>query len=104
MKRREFYQFYKQSTEKKWRTKLNVIATLKPFSKRTRILSNSNLTTIYRYSLSMRQNYHNDFRKTLVYFTIINSNWVPSIHLANSIENISMWDAKTLEFLRNVHS
>lgn len=59
---------------------------MKPSPKRTRILSYSNLTTIYRCSLSMRQNYHNDFRNTLVYFTIINSNWVPSIHLATQFD------------------
>lgn len=28
MKHGEFYQFYKQSTEKKWRTKPNIIATI----------------------------------------------------------------------------
>lgn len=31
-----------------------------------------NLITIYRGSLSMKQNYHNDFLNTLVYFIIIN--------------------------------
>lgn len=71
-KHKEFHQFYKQSTEKKWRTKLNVIIATIDSRNEYGSSRTYNLITIYRASLSMKQNYHNDFLNTLMYSIIIN--------------------------------